>query len=102
MGEIETKAPDVPYIVHEATVARLDNSYKEQIEKLHKAHKRVTQWLFIIVLGLIILLVGSNAGWLYYESQYMDEVTVTQEATADGNNNIDLQNIGENYYGSES
>lgn len=46
--------------------------------------------LFIATIVLIILLVGSNAGWVYYESRYTDEVTTTIDAvqeTEDGGNN---------------
>lgn len=38
------------------------------------------QWITIIL--LILLFVGSNLAWMYYESQFTDEVT-TQEVTQD-------------------
>ena len=38
------------------------------------------QWITIIL--LILLFVGSNLAWIYYESQFTDEVT-TQEVTQD-------------------
>ena len=41
------------------------------------------QWITIIL--LIIITVGSNLAWLYYESQFTDEVTTTQEITQDLN-----------------
>ena len=48
--------------------------------------ERANVRLFIAIIVLIILLVGSNAGWLYYESQYTDDVTTTTiEAEQDGN-----------------
>ena len=40
---------------------------------------------FIICLVLIILLVGSNIGWLVYESQF-EEYTITQEVEQDADN----------------
>lgn len=49
---------------------------------------------FIICLVLIVLLVGSNIGWLVYESQFEDVVTtetITQEVEQDADN-------GENYF----
>ena len=63
---------DVPYIVHEAALARLE---------------RVIKRMWVLVLSLIILLVASNAAWIWWESQYETiETTITQE-NADGYNN---------------
>ena len=63
---------DVPYIVHEGAVARLE---------------RVIKRMWVLVLSLIILLFVSNAAWILYESQFEDvETTITQE-NADGYNN---------------
>ncbi len=66
------KEPEnVPYIVHESAMARME---------------RVNKRLWITVILLIVLLVGSNLGWMYYESQFED-VKITQE-NADGYNNF--------------
>ena len=63
---------DVPYIVHEGAVARLE---------------RVIKRLWVLALALIILLCASNAAWIWWESQYETiETTITQE-NADGYNN---------------
>ena len=63
---------DVPYIVHEGTVARLE---------------RVIKRMWVLALALIILLCASNAAWIWWESQYETiETTITQE-NADGYNN---------------
>ncbi len=48
-------------------------------------YKRTSMWQMIIIIILIFALVGSNAGWLWYESQFED-MEVTQENT-DGYNN---------------
>ena len=76
----------IPYIVFESSQARME---------------RVNKKLWIIVLVLIVALLGTNAGWIYYESQFEEVVTntetVTQEATADGSGEIRL--IGGDYYG---
>ena len=66
----EQHAEPVPYIVHEGMIARAERSFKRL-------------WAAIIL--LIVLLFGSNAGWLYYESQFEDSVTTTEtyEAAAD-------------------
>ena len=53
----------IPFFAHEGEMARAE-----------RANKR----LWIIVLVLIVCLVGSNIGWLIYESQFADEV-ITQE-----------------------
>ena len=42
--------------------------------------ERVIKRLFILLIILIVLLFGTNAGWLWYESQFEDvETKVTQE-----------------------
>ena len=72
------QAKDVPYIVHEAELARAERSFKRL-------------WAAIIL--LIVLLFGSNAGWLYYESQF-EEATTTIEAEADDGGNAVANNNG--------
>ena len=63
---------DVPYIVHEVAVARLELIIKR---------------MWVLVLLLIILFVVSNGAWIWYESQYQTiETTITQE-NEDGYNN---------------
>ena len=54
---------DVPYIVHEVAVARLE---------------RVIKRMWVLVLALIILLCASNAAWLYYESSF-EEIRIEQD-----------------------
>lgn len=56
---------DVPYIAYESQMARME---------------RVIKKMFVLIIILIVLLFGTNAGWLWYESQFEDvETTVTQE-----------------------
>lgn len=71
--KVIAKTPkDVPYIVHEGAVARLE---------------RVIKRMWVLVLSLIILLFVSNAAWIWYCSQFEDvETTITQE-NEDGYNN---------------
>lgn len=69
---------NVPYIVHEGIMARVE---------------RTIERLWIVIILLIILLVSSNAGWLYYESQFSTQqsevTTIKQELdTTDGGNAI--------------
>ena len=65
----------VPYVVHESAMAR--------------AERRTKSLIWVIVL-LIVLLVGTNAGWLWYENQFevVEETTTTiTQDNADGYNN---------------
>lgn len=58
------QAEQVPYIVHEGTMARMERTVKR---------------LWVTIILLIAMLVATNGAWLYYENQYQDEVTITQE-----------------------
>ena len=75
---------DVSYIVFESTIARFD---------------RVIKRLWISILILVFLLVGTNVAWIYYESQSdtVEETTVTQEADGESNNSFvgGDNNVGE-------
>ena len=64
---------DVPYVVHEGIVTRLERTNKR---------------LWILCIILIISLIGSNIAWIYYESQWeYVESTTTQQIDQDGGNN---------------
>lgn len=68
----------VPYVVHESAMARAER------------HIKALVWVIVL---LIVLLVGSNVGWLIYEAQFeVVEGTTTETYTIDqdaetGNNN---------------
>ena len=64
------QAKDVPYIVHEAELARAERTIKR---------------LWITILLLIALLVGTNGAWIWYESQFED-IAISQENEDDYNN----------------
>jgi hypothetical protein len=76
---------DVPYIVHEGDMARMERTIKR---------------LWITNIILILLFVGSNVAWLMYESQFTDEKTTyeqeVEQDSSDGGNN---QFIGGDYNG---
>ena len=57
----------VPYFMHEEIMAR---------------QERNTKRLFILCIIIFIALIGTNAGWLWYENQFED-VAVTQEISQD-------------------
>lgn len=86
--EHKANLPDVPYMVHEDDMARQERTIKR---------------LWILTIILIVSLIGTNAGWLYYENSFED-VAVTQdvEATADNGSDLNLNTVGGDYYGSES
>ena len=79
----------VPYVVHESSMARAE---------------RLSRRLVAIIILLIILLVGSNVGWLIYESQFETIETVEKtviEATQD-RTGTNIVGGGDINYGSES
>ena len=59
--------------------------------------ERTIKRLWILIILLVVLLFGSNAAWLYYESQFTDEV-ITQEVTQEADNGIN-RFVGGDYYG---
>lgn len=61
----------IPYFVHEEIMARMERQSKR---------------LFILCIIIFSALILTNAGWIWYENQYIDEVTITQE-NEDGYNN---------------
>lgn len=84
MDDINTVT--IPYFAHEGEMARME-----------RANKRL--WVIIII--LIVALIGTNAGWIFYESQFQTEITTeTYEAKADNGSNAVLNGDGEvNIYG---
>ncbi len=59
--------PNVPYVVHEGVMSRLE---------------RVIKRLWITLIVTIVLLVATNALWIAYESKY-ECFETTQEVTQD-------------------
>ena len=86
--DVQTKAL---YMAFESSQARIE---------------RVNFKLWIVILVLIVTLIGTNAGWIWYENQwkYVDTTTVTQdvEAQSDDGSDLNLNTIGGDYYGGES
>ena len=74
----------VPYIVHEASMARMERQAKR---------------LWITVLALIVILVATNGAWIWYEIQFSDIVT-TIEAEQDGSG-VNIVSGGDLDYGAE-
>lgn len=73
----------VPYVVHEADMARQERTIKR---------------LWILLLVLIVLFVGSNGWWIWRESQFSDEYYEITQENEDGYNNF-IGNDGDIYNG---
>ena len=66
--KVQNAAESVPDIVHESSMARMERQIKR---------------IWITVLVLIVMLVGTNGAWLLYNSQFYTVETVMQEYQAD-------------------
>ena len=80
---VKSAPENVPYIVHESSMARMERQIKR---------------LWIALLVVIFVLFASNAGWLIYESQF-EKITYQQDG--EGTNIIGGSNEVDNY-GAES
>ena len=74
-GKDKNTPENVPYLVHEMEMARAERTIKR---------------LWITTLVLIFMLVGTNAAWMYYESQWetVESWDITQENDGGYNNYI--------------
>lgn len=67
-GKDKNTPENVPYLVHESEMSRAERTIKR---------------LWITTLILIFMLVGTNAAWIYFESQWE---TVYQEVVQEADN----------------
>lgn len=76
---------NIPFFVHEADMTRME---------------RTNHRLWILCILLLIVLIVTNGGWIWYESQFESytETTVTQEANAE-DGSAENRFIGGDYYG---
>lgn len=83
----DLKGVTVPYIVHEGEMTRME---------------RTNHRLWVLCILLLVSLLASNLGWIWYESQfeYYEETyqEVTQDADGGGYNKF----IGGDYYDGET
>ena len=71
---------NVPYVVHESAMARAERQSKR---------------LVVVIILLILLLVGSNIGWMVYESSFETvESTVEEDVVVDAGENGIANYIG--------
>ena len=83
----KTTTPDsIPYVAHELAMARAERTAKR---------------LWITILTLIFLFVGSNCAWLWYDSQFEVVETTSIEAEQDGSG-VNIVSGGDLDYGAES
>ena len=74
-----------------------------QHEKDQNRLMGIIKWLIAVIVILIVLLVGSNVGWLVYENSF-EEVVTTEEAIIDAQQDGEGTNIvggGDVNYGAE-
>ena len=67
---MDNNTPMISYAAHEGMMARMERTIRR---------------LWVLCIILILLLAGTNAAWIYYETSFED-VVVTQE-NDDGYNN---------------
>lgn len=75
---------DIPYFVHEGVMARME---------------RVNKRLWILCLVMFLALVGTNAGWIWYESQFVDVEVTEASQHGSGVNIISGKDVN---YGTEN
>ena len=86
MSENE-KLASIPFFAHEGEMNRAE-----------RANKRL--WIIIII--LIVALVGTNAGWIIYESQFaVTETTIDQQVDT-GDGTAVVSGTGDAIYGKDS
>lgn len=73
----------IPYLAYESTMVRMERTIKR---------------LWILLIIVITLLVGTNCFWVWQESQYYD-VSTTVEADATDGGNAFANNGGDLTYG---
>lgn len=82
--ERQKQAEPVPFIVHEADMARMERNNKR---------------LWIALILVIVLLVGSNIAWTVYESQFTDETTPVEQEVDTGEGDAYVAGVGDVIYG---
>ena len=71
--------------------------HEEQMVRIERTNVR----LWILCILLILMLVGTNIAWIYYESQWQ-VTTETTEIEAEQDGEINIVGGGDVNYGSES
>ncbi len=69
-------------------------SFESEAIRMHQTNKR----LFVLCVILIIALFVSNGAWVFYESQFVDEIQIEQEVDT-GDGDAYVNGIGDLNYG---
>lgn len=77
--------PYIPYIAHEEDMTRME---------------RTNRRLWIVCIILILALLGTNAGWIYYESQFQDISTSVEQEVDTGEGDANVIGVGD-YHGTD-
>lgn len=75
----------IPYIAHEADMTRME---------------RTNRRLWILAIVLIVALIGTNAGWIYYENQFQDISTSVEQEVDTGEGDANVIGVGD-YHGTD-
>ena len=79
-----TYTPREEYLAHEAALAR---------------QERTIRRFFILTILLVLLLVGTNAAWIWYEAQFEDSVTTVEQEVDTKDGTAYVAGIGDITYG---
>ena len=61
-------------------------NYEYALDSMGARFDTANKRLFIVIIVLVVTLIGTNLGWLYYESQ-MDTISIEAEQRAEGHGN---------------
>jgi len=78
----EQKSAQIPYYVHEMEMTRLE---------------RINKRLWILILIVFLALIGTNAGWIIYESQF--QTYQIEQEVDNGAGNAFVAGVGDVNYG---
>lgn len=70
----------MPIAVHESVMSRMERTIKR---------------LWILCIILIGVLVATNAGWIYYESQFITEETTVEQEIDTGDGDATVIGVGD-------
>lgn len=84
MEEKRTYPDKIDYVVHEDHMCRMERTIKR---------------LWILCIIIFVALIGTNTGWIIYESQYQDVVITESQQDGAGVNIISGKDV---QYGAES
>lgn len=72
----------------------MEGNDKFAVETAIASMERTIRRLWILAIILAVMLFSSNAAWIYYESQWVDETT-TYEADSENGGNAIINGSGE-------